>query len=133
LVSEQNVDVTDMVRVDLEYIPGLLSAVCCSPSHVFVYEAVSLAVHIYTWDGQHRQTVKLQGRDGHDVMDVIYAIQYIPQHRMLLAAIGPKYRATDDSIVTHLLSTKVSPATSLKTGPKYTPLHNEVSATLYMF
>jgi hypothetical protein len=128
------VDVTDTVRVDLEYDPGPRSAVCCSPSHVFVYELRSLAVHIHTWDGQHRQTVKLQGRDGHDEMDAIWAIQYVPQHRMLLAAIGP-WAATGDKkyIVTHLLSTKVSPATSLKTGPKYTPLHNEVSATLYMF
>ncbi len=127
-------DVTDTVRVDLEYEPGPLSAVCCSPSHVFVCEAWSHAVHIHTWDGQHRQTVKLQGRDGHDEMDIIWGIQYVPQHRMLLAAIGPKdFTDAKKCYVPHLLSTKVSPATSLKTGPKYTPLHNEVSATLYMF
>lgn len=126
--------ITDAARVELGYGAGFPQALCCSPSHLFVYERVPFAVHIHTWDGQHRQTVKLQGRDGHDEMDAIWAIQYVPQHRMLLAAIGP-WAATDDKkyIVTHLLSTKVSPATSLKTGPKYTPLHNEVSATLYMF
>jgi hypothetical protein len=91
------VHITDAARVELGYGAGFPQALCCSPSHLFVYERVPFAVHIHTWDGQHRQTVKLQGRDG----DRIHAIQYIPQLRQLVAAIGPWNAVTD------LLSTKV--------------------------
>jgi hypothetical protein len=55
---------------------------CCSESHVFVNEAGSLAIQIYSWAEYHMQVIDLE----EDRRDKIYGIQYLPDQRVLLAA-----------------------------------------------
>ena len=110
----------DAARVELEYKAGDCNAVCCSDTHLFLYER-SRAVRIHSWDGTPTQKLQLPPT----MYDhVIQGIQYMARGRRLVTAWGP------GPDVHHLSSAKVI-------GPKYTPParrsspHNEVTATSY--
>lgn len=113
----------DAARVELEYQAGHCNAVCCSDTHLFLYEHGSRAVRIYSWEGTPTQKLQLPAPVNGLV---ILGIQYMARGRRLVTAWG----AGGDITVHHLSSAKVI-------GPKYTPParrsspHNEVSATSY--
>ena len=89
----------DAARVELRYRCDTRNAVCSSRSHLFLYEYLSRAVNILTWDGTSIKRVELLAPvDGHE----IWGIQYIAGTRQLVTAWG-----TGDP-VSHLNATTVS-------------------------
>jgi hypothetical protein len=123
------VDVSDVQSIKLQYQVGMYWACCCSESHLFLHERHSFSIHVHSWSGDHLQVIHV---DGNKDEDVIQAIQYLPEQRVLLAGIGERYggdvhclqacKVSQDffmSQISHFSPPKFSHP--LITGPKYMP------------